>query len=702
MTVESKPIQQVNLAQPASPKRHRLLALVQSDNRPINAERGPAAATYDLHQGDANWFFENISCQAACPAHTDVARYIAYLGDGDYEAAHHINLEDNLFPGILGRICARPCESACRRGKLDDPIAICSLKRGAADFSQGRLPDPVPRLYSERIAVIGSGPAGLAAANGLAKAGYGVVVFESQPVAGGMLRWGIPEFRLPRELCQHEIDDYFAALGVEIRLNTSIGQDLSLEQLSAKFSAVFVAAGAQTPQRLDLPQTEAAGVIAGLDYMELVNLKPEQARARTGKRVAVIGGGFTAMDCARSALRLGAEEVFVLYRRSARELVVGNYEVEEAQHEGTTFQYMVAPLAAKGKDGQSAGIVMTRTELGEPDQDGRRRPHVVPGSDFLLETDTIITATGQNPELNWLGAELAGQSHQQLADHAIFATSRPGLFAGGDFLMGPRNVISAVADGRKAAYTIARWLREKADRSENWPPLYLKTEETPLKAHFKPVLAGKDMRFQRYRQQVPPIAQEAAIRYDWQSKAEAALRLPVAPIARWTDDTMNHRLNERDPYQEIKRHPMRVIPLAERRSLATEVETGFSREDVHAEAQRCLQCQLNIFIDGAACILCNTCVDVCPTKVIKMVDLKQVILLDGESNSPDLEAARCWEHSAAMLIDEDSCIRCGECVKYCPTGCLSMQHFEPVAASKGLPPPSSQGHSIDLLGLLRV
>ena len=699
-TVVNNPPLSVEPGSASSPQRYRLLALVQSENKPIHAQRGPSASRYQLQRGDADWFFENISCQSACPAHTDVARYIAHLADGNYDAAHDINLEDNLFPGILGRICARPCETACRRGKLDDPISICSLKRGAADFADWQLPAAAPRLWPEQVAVVGAGPTGLAAANGLAKAGYRVVVFEAQSVAGGMLRWGIPEFRLPRDLCQREIDDYFVALGVEIRLNTRVGQDVTLAQLQNEFEAVYLAAGTQEPQMLDLPAQHEAGVISGLTYMELVNLAPDQARQQTGKRVAVIGGGFTAMDCARSALRLGADEVYVLYRRSSQELVVGEYEVEEAQNEGAEFKYMVAPLGVKGKGGKALGLVMVHNEMGEPGEDGRRRPRQITGSNFEQTADTIITATGQNPALDWLGPSFAGLHYREMADHTTFATPLPGLFAGGDFLMGSRNVISAVADGRKAAYTIGAWLRSQAVGQAQWPPFGVK--EQTLKTEFKPVLLGRDMRFNRYRQKVVPLGvQQSGTMSNSHNPAETALRLPTHEIADWTHTTMIRRTRERDIYQEIERRPMRVIPLIERKHLASEVETGFTPTDVKAEAQRCLQCQLNIFIDAPVCILCNTCVDVCPTKVIKMVDLAQVTSIDGESQPIDLQQARQWENSAAMIIDEDLCIRCGECVKWCPTGCLSMQHFQPVveAPMETLPSARPFSHSINLLEL---
>lgn len=700
MTIEISPkIEKTVSTNNTATKRHRLLALVPSQSKPVFAERGPNAARYDLHKGNADWFFENISCQSACPAHTDVARYIAHLADGNYQVAHQINLEDNLFPGILGRICARPCESACRRGKIDDPIAICSLKRGAADFDQWQPPHKAERLYSERIAIVGAGPAGLAAANGLAKAGYEVVVFEAQAVAGGMLRWGIPEFRLPRDLCQREIDDYFAALGVTIRLNTRIGRDITLTQLQTDFNAIFLAAGTMSPQLVALPGSEETGVISGLDYMELVNLRPNEAIARTGKRVAVIGGGFTAMDCARAALRLGAEEVFVLYRRSPAELVVGDYEVEEAQHEGTTFNYMVAPLAAKGGNKQAQGLVMVRTKLGEPGADGRRKPYPVAGSEFELSVDTIISATGQNSDFTWLKAEFGNAlNYNALADSTNFATAILGIFAGGDFVAGARNVISAVADGRKAAYTIARWLRTRS--TDNQPPYVWPVQtKQPLQAEFKPMLLGSDMRFHHYRQEVvPQAAHEASQKKMLHSEAEANLRLPVAEVADWTAQTMLRRTREADNYQEIGRQRMRVIPLQQRKSLAAEVETGFSEATLHKEAQRCLQCQLNIFIDASVCILCNTCVDVCPTKVIKMADVSQISTLDSDNNHSELKQARNWPFGAAMLIDEETCIRCGECVKWCPTGCLTMQHFEPQVSEPALP-SSQSSRTINLLSL---
>ena len=314
-------------------ERMRLLGLVRSEARVGHAER--QALPYHLNTGDNEWFLENISCQYACPAYTDVARYIAHIAAEDYETSYQINLEDNVIPGILGRVCARPCEPACRRGRLDEPIAICWLKRVAADYrGEWTPPERPPRTSTKSVAVVGAGPTGIAAARDLAKLGYGVTVYESLPVAGGMLTAGIPEWRLPRDLCKREIDDYLAALGVDIRLSTPIGlgtwpgaekvndNAIPLDTLMGRHDAVLLATGTQKPQEMDIEGEDYGnvhGLYPGLWFMEQVNL---HQRPEVGKRVAVIGGGFTAMDCSRSSLRMGAEKVYVLYRRSRNEMLV--------------------------------------------------------------------------------------------------------------------------------------------------------------------------------------------------------------------------------------------------------------------------------------------------------------------------------------------------------------------------------------------
>ncbi|MDQ3929019.1 MAG: FAD-dependent oxidoreductase, partial [Chloroflexota bacterium] len=285
-------------------ERMRLMALVRSESSVGHAER--TAAPYNLNTGDNEWFLANISCQYACPAYTDVARYIAHIATEDYDSSYQVNLEDNVIPGILGRVCARPCEPACRRGRLDEPIAICWLKRVAADYrGPWTAPPPAPRTSDKTVAVIGAGPTGIAAARDLAKLGYAVTIYESLPVAGGMLTAGIPEWRLPRDLCRREIDEYLAALGVEIKLNTPIGfgtypgaepaneNAIPLDDLMKMHDAVLIAAGTQHPQEMEIPGEEyesLSGLFPGLWFMERVNL---HQKVDVGKRVAVIGGGFT-------------------------------------------------------------------------------------------------------------------------------------------------------------------------------------------------------------------------------------------------------------------------------------------------------------------------------------------------------------------------------------------------------------------------
>ncbi|HEX5414801.1 MAG TPA: FAD-dependent oxidoreductase, partial [Chloroflexota bacterium] len=447
-----------------SSKRMRLLSMVRSDVPAPHADR--TVEPIPVASGDGEWFLENISCQYACPAMTDVARYIAHIASEDYEAAYQVNLEDNIFPGLLGRVCARPCEPACRRGRVDDPIAICYLKRVAADYRRKNgPPERLPVTKQQKVAVVGAGPAGLACARDLAMLGYSVVVYEALPVAGGMFTAGIPAWRLPRDICHEEIDDYFASIGVEIRLNTPIGKDLPLTKLMDEYDSVYLGAGTQKSQVMRIPGEDLEGVFQGLEFMERVNLGP---LPRIGRRVAVIGGGFTAMDCSRSSLRMGAEHVYVAYRRSRSEMLIYDEEAREAEHEGVDFQFLVQPIEVVSYDGKTvAGLKCVRNRLGEPDASGRRRPIAIEGSEFILDVDTVIAATGQNADASWIPTELGVKTTRDgrpVVDPVTWMTDCPGLFAGGDFTAGARNLISSIADGKKAAASIDQYLRGETDQ----------------------------------------------------------------------------------------------------------------------------------------------------------------------------------------------------------------------------------------------
>ena len=615
--------------------RYRLLALVKAEAFTPYVQR--QGEKLHLSVGDAQWFRENIPCQQACPVHTDIPRYIGLIAQGDYDGAYEVNRRSNLWPTILGRVCPHPCEAACRRGLIDQPLAICNLKRAAADYrtrAESAEPSRRPVPHGDRtVAIIGSGPAGLTAAHDLANLGYVVTVYEALEEAGGMLWAGIPPYRLPREFVREAVEE-LEGLGVEIKLGVKIGRDIELEDLLARHDAVLLAAGAQRPVKLGIPGEGAAQVIPGLEFMYKVNTGGGQGPGLDlrGKRVAVIGGGYTAIDCARSAVRLGAE-VFLFYRRTRAEMPATATEVEEAIEEGVEVQYLVSPLRILTDAGRVRGLECIRNELGEPDETGRRRPIPIEGSQFTIEVDLVIPATGQAPELEILreaGGELSPDGLLRV-DEAL-QTARPGLFAAGDCVTGPRTVVEAIAAGHRAAASIDRYLSREASRESE--------------------------------------------------SGAVATRRPqsTAPPASSTDEAdhlqtlLRRRLSGEDDYEEIERHRMPTLPVGERLDLRREVELGYSREEAAAEARRCYRCQLNIFVRAEECILCNKCVEVCPHGCLMIISFDRAA--NGGGDLPGMAEARSWLDGGALVLDETSCTRCGKCLQACPPQCMTMEQFE--------------------------
>ncbi|MCX5860054.1 MAG: FAD-dependent oxidoreductase [Proteobacteria bacterium] len=421
-------------------------------------------------------------CKVVCPAHISVQGYVALIAQGrDREALDLIRAEVP-FPAVLGRVCPHPCEAKCTRKDVEEPIAICDLKRFAADAvaAGGEDPLPVPaEKKTEKVAVVGSGPAGLTAAYYLALSGYPVTVFESLPVPGGMMAVGIPSYRLPREILNREIGRV-KSLGVEIRTGITVGKSPYRlpELMSQGFQAVFLAVGAHKNRSLEIPGEDLQGVIPGVDYLRAANLgRP----LPVGKKVAVIGGGNVAIDAVRTVLRQGAEEAFILYRRSRAEMPASREEIEEAEEEGIKINYLAAPVRILGEGGKVKGIECLRMELGNPDAGGRRKPVPVPGSEFRLEADTVIPAVGQVPDLAWLAGEkefsLTSQSNLK-ADPVTRETGVKGVFAGGDMVSGPATVIEAIAAGKEAAVSIDRYLRGE-DLRVGRPPEFREAGEIP-------------------------------------------------------------------------------------------------------------------------------------------------------------------------------------------------------------------------------
>ena len=395
-------------------------------------------------------------CQEACPAGTDAGRYVGLIGQGRYDEAYAVAAEVNPFPSVCGWICTAPCESACRRGTLDEPIAIRRLKRFAAE--QGKLPPVAPptKRRKEKVAIVGGGPAGMSAAYYLARLGYGVTVFEAMPVPGGMMAIGIPEYRLPRTVIREEIDR-IVGLGVELKLDSAMGRDFTLADLESKYSAVFLATGASRSRKLGIPGDGLPGVVPATFFLKQVNLGEKPVLAGP---VVVVGGGSTAMDAARSALRSGASAVTILYRRGRAEMAAQAEEVEAAEHEGikVLLEAAVTEVKANGKGVTSVTYVSQRPT--GKFEGGRALYEPIPGSDRAIDADTVLVAVGEEPDPSILpaGAGIATSGFSGIVADAGMATSRKGVFAGGDVVSGAKTIIHAVGAGRRAAGSIHEYL----------------------------------------------------------------------------------------------------------------------------------------------------------------------------------------------------------------------------------------------------
>ena len=499
---------------------------------------------------------DRAPCILTCPAGINVQGYVALIGAGKYKEALSLIWENLPLPGVLGRICPHPCEKECNRKDLDEPIAICELKRFLADqvpvgaihaMPAGRQELPLQSIWEqpkeERIAIVGSGPAGLTAGAYLALKGYSVTIFEALPVIGGMLYTGIPSYRLPRDILAEEIKT-IQSLGVEIKTNAPIGPNLTMDDLFRQgYRAVFLGVGAHQDQKLNIPGEENPNVIPGVVFLRKANLDEQ---VEVGRRVAVIGGGNVAMDAARTSLRKGAQEVTIIYRRSLSEMPANEEEIKEAEEEGIKFQFLTTPVEIIIKDGKVSSLRCIRMKLGEPDASGRRRPIPIQGSDFFVETDMIIPAIGQTPDLSFLQAMMIETTPQGTikVDPTTLQTSKEGVFAGGDAVSGPWIAIEAVAAGKEAALSIERYLRGK--------DLYEGRKKPPIeKARFEEIYADQ----------------------------------PKSP-----------------------RERMAMILPEERRANFSEVKKGFSEEQAKREALRCLNCGL--------CSECLQCVALCKAGAI--------------------------------------------------------------------------------------
>ncbi|MCK9364207.1 MAG: NAD(P)-binding protein [Syntrophales bacterium] len=467
-------------------------------------------------------------CKAACPAHISVQGYIALIAAGKYREALKLIKNDNPFPSVCGRVCNHPCETACKRGEVEQPVDIMHLKRFVADLDLNDASKFIPEIAekkNKKVAIVGAGPAGLTAAYYLAIEGYDIEVFEALPVAGGWLAVGIPEYRLPKNIFNAEIR-IIEDLGVKIKLNTRVGIDVTLAELKNNHDAVFIGCGSHISSKLDIPGEDLEGVIHGIDYLKRVNLGD---KIFLGNRVAVVGGGNVAMDAVRTAIRTGSREVFILYRRTRDEMPAAPDEIEEALEEGIRMEFLAAPVRIIGNNGRVTAVECLRMELGEPDASGRRRPVPIKGSEFTIEVDAVVPAIGQANELSFISKESGitiNKWNNIDADAVTFATSVPGIFAGGDVTTGPATAVKAINAGKQAAISISRYLN------------------------------GGDL--------------GAGRAHDW------------------TKGLADHGDNSK--VKKVKRVEYPLMEVKKRKSNFDEVGLGFTEEQAKAEAARCLSC----------------------------------------------------------------------------------------------------------------
>ena len=597
---------------------------------------------------NAEWLERNFPCKWACPVHTEAGKYVTLVAEGRYREAYAVARRPNPLASICGRICAAPCETVCRRGELDAPIAIRALKRfvterfgveSMMDFSvltevygerRGR--------YSERVAVIGSGPAGLACAHDLALMGYPVTIFEASPVAGGMLRLGVPEYRLPRALIQLEVNAILS-LGVELKTNARLGRDFTLADLKKQgFTAIFLGVGAMRSRELTIPGVELDGVLRGIDYLLNINLG---YKVEMGQHVVVIGGGnvaldvartaarggeqanlqrnlsiVQALDVARSAIRFGARKVTVCSLESESEMPAAREEMEEAGKEGIRFLHRVGPKRLVGEKGTVTGIEFLKVSR-VFDETGRFSPQFIEGSETIFPTDTVIIAIGQTGDFSFLRPEdgIEARGGRIVIDPDTLATTAPGVWAGGDAAFGPRIAINAIADGKRGARSIDE--------------------------HFRGTRRPE---------------RDVAVEIDLHSRYERNL-----------------------DFEGIPRQKLPTRPISRRIGIA-EVEECFGEREARLEGKRCLHCWTNTIFEqdpraGTECILCGGCQDICPEDCIEILPVALVIEPPPEvwELAPILENGK--RVGSIFIKDEETCIRCGLCARRCPVGTITMQSF---------------------------
>lgn len=572
------------------------------------------------------YFHKVVDCQWACPAHTDVPAYIRLIAQGEFSDAYMLNRESNVFPGILGRVCDRPCEPACRRGRVEEkPVAICRLKRVAADHRDditARLPKAPDKKNGKKIALIGAGCASLSVANDLLPLGYEVTIFEALETTGGLMRTNIPQFRLPPKVLDEEIN-YIVDMGADLRLNSRID---SLKEFLAedKFDAVFVGTGAPRGKELKLPgRYDTENIHIGIDWLESVAFEHTKS---VGENVLIIGVGNTAMDCCRTSLRLGAKNVKVMARKPRGFFKASDWELEDAEEENVDIIVNHSPKEFVVENGKLTGMKFDKMEY-NIDEKGRIDRGKAVG-EVTLPCDDVILAIGQDNAFPWIERDIGIEFNEwecPLVDEKTMMCSRDGVFFGGDSAFGPKNIIWAVAHGHEAAISIHKYC------------------------------SGEDM-------------QE---------------RLPVG-MNLFSQKMGMHEWSYSNDYDPAARRLMPHVDLKKRfKKLDIEVELGFTAEQAIQEVERCLNCDIQTVFAASLCIECDACIDVCPVNCLTITengeeaDLRSRLSAPAENLEQDLYiSADLPQTGRVMVKDEDLCVHCSLCAERCPTGAWDMQKSE--------------------------
>ncbi len=576
---------------------------------------------------DAEYYHKVVDCQYACPAHTPVPHYIRLIAAGKYTEAYMVNWESNVFPGVLGRTCDRPCEPACRRGRVEEePVAICRLKRVASDFKDDITPylPEIPKIKNgKKIAIIGAGPAGLTVARDLAPLGYELHVYDDQNKGGGMMRSQIPSFRLPNSVLDQEVD---VILNMDVIKHFNQYVTSLKEILNVGYDAVFVATGA--PKGKDLPNLPGRwdakeNIHVGIQW--LANVAFEHTD-KIGKKVLVLGGGNTAMDCCRTSRRLGGEEVKVLVRSPFSEMKASPWEKEDAMHEDIPIIENHVPKSFVTENGKLKGMMFEKVKA-EYDANGKRKLVPTGEPDEFIEADDVIIAIGQENKFEWIETDLGVNFDEwamPVVDVKTFASTLPNVFFGGDAALGPKNVITAVAQGHQAAISIDLFCNAKDINERPAPGV---------------TLISTKMGIHEWS-------------YDNDISADDRFIVP----------------------QEDKR-----ITLADRKK---EVELGFDLKTAFKEAERCLNCDVQTEFSVDKCIECDACMDVCPTKCITFTtneenesDLRNKLLIPALNMTQDILVSDVLKTGRVMVKDEDVCLHCGLCAERCPTTAWDMKKF---------------------------